>query len=451
MPRPSLLPYLALLTLVAACDDATAGPDALHEPDTTDALGEVSADTTSDVAADTAGPSDATTPSDTRDTSVADSAPADSADAPPDAGGPLVVFAVTVPANTPAGSAIHISGDLPELGAWDGIGLQLTALGDGRYGGSLSLPLGTHFEYKVTRGSWETVEKDANGGELPNRTHTVTQQSETLAITVATWRDLPPVPPEPGGLDFIRGVSSAFLDHDRDIVVYLPPGYDADPDARYPVLYMHDGQNLMDPATSAFGVAWEVDDTAESLITQGRIAPLIIVGVYNSPARIDEYTPVVDPEYGGGRADDYGRFLAEELKPDIDATYRTRPEASVTGLAGSSLGGLVSMYLGLERSQTFTRLGVVSPSVWWADRDIVERVNELPGKLPLKIWLDIGTAEGGGESVEDTRLLRDALVTKGWVLGDDLVYREYEGASHDEAAWAARVDDILEALYPIGP
>ena len=97
---------------------------------------------------------------------------------------------------------------------------------------------------------------------------------------------------------------------------------------------------------------------------------------------------------------------------------------------------------------TFTRLGVVSPSVWWDDLDIVDRVNAIAAKLPLRIWLDIGTAEGSGESVEDTRLLRDALVAKGWVVGTDLAYTEVQGGEHNEAAWAARMDDILRWLYP---
>ena len=210
---------------------------------------------------------------------------------------------------------------------------------------------------------------------------------------------------------------------------------------------MHDGQNLMDPGTSAFGVAWEVDDTATRLIHDARIEPVIIVGIYSTGDRIAEYTPVRDDEYGGGNADAYGRFLIEELKPDIDATYRTRPEATVTGLAGSSLGGLVSLYLGLEHSDVFGRLGVVSPSVWWANEDIIDRVNALTSKLPLTIWLDIGTAEGGGSADDDARALRDALVAEGWVLGQDLTYAEYPGAAHNESAWAARCDDILEGLY----
>jgi predicted alpha/beta superfamily hydrolase len=114
------------------------------------------------------------------------------------------------------------------------------------------------------------------------------------------------------------------------------------------------------------------------------------------------------------------------------------------------------MYFGLTRSSTFSRLGVVSPSVWWAERDIVTRVNNTPSKLPLRIWLDIGTNEDGTvadsqRTVDDTRLLRDALTAKGWVLDTDLKYLEVEGARHNEAAWAARTEQILKFLYPQPP
>lgn len=416
--------------LLVACAESERGSDAGDAAAETavDAVAETAVDTVADVAPETA-----------VDT-VADVAPETST--------PTTSFVVTVPPETPEDATVHISGNHAALGDWDGIGVALERGGDGRWRTTLSFSIGTTLEFKVTRGSWETVEKDENGGEIANRTHTVASSSETIEITVASWRDLVPVPPGPPGLDFIRGVSSAYLGPTRDIVVYKPPGYDTSPARRYPVLYMHDGQNLMDPATSAFGVAWEVDDTATALIGEGRIEPVIIVGIYNTADRMSEYTPVPDPEYGGGDADDYGRFIVEELKPDIDATYRTKPEAAVTGLAGSSLGGLVSLYLGLAESDVFGRLGVVSPSVWWADRYIVGRVEALQAKLPLKIWLDMGTAEGGGGAVDDARALRDALVAEGWVEGADLIYREYPGAAHDEGAWAARTDDILEALYP---
>jgi predicted alpha/beta superfamily hydrolase len=186
------------------------------------------------------------------------------------------------------------------------------------------------------------------------------------------------------------------------------------------------------------------------------VAPVIIVGVYNTANRGPEYTQVPDDRYpevdgaNGGRADLYGQFLINELKPMIDGKYRTLTDAANTGMAGSSLGGLVTMYLGMKNPGTFGRLGVVSPSVFWANSNIVTQVNALPGKLPLRIWLDIGTNEGSSsqETVEDTQALRDALVGKGWVLDNDLEYTEVPGGVHNEAAWAARFGDILKYLYP---
>jgi predicted alpha/beta superfamily hydrolase len=251
-----------------------------------------------------------------------------------------------------------------------------------------------------------------------------------------------------------KNFHSRFLPSDRDVLVYLPPGYDADKKKRYPVLYLHDGQNLFDGATSFIkGAEWGVDETAQRLITGGAIEPLIIVGVYNTGRdRVDEYTPTADARYkAGGKADLYGRMLVEELKPFIDSEYRTRRDAKQTGLGGSSLGGLVSLYLALKYPRTFGRVAVVSPSVWWDDRVIVREVEALKKRPRLRIWLDMGTKEGGNEAEEQTRnarALRDALVRKGWKEGSDLKYFEAEGAEHNERAWAARVEPMLRFLFP---
>lgn len=233
----------------------------------------------------------------------------------------------------------------------------------------------------------------------------------------------------------------------RDLLVYLPPGYDANT-SRYPVLYLHDGQNLFDPAT-AFGEEWKVDSTAESLIQKGAIEPIIIVGIANSgEKRIDEYTPTKDEsKQKGGEADKYGQMLVSEIKPFIDRTYRTLGEAENTGLGGSSLGGLVSMHLGLRHSNVFGKLAVLSPSVWWDSREIIHEVEALQSKLPLRIWLDAGTKEGP-DVLKDARSLRDMLLAKGWKLDDDLKYFEARGAEHNEHAWGSRVDRVLKYLFP---
>ena len=266
---------------------------------------------------------------------------------------------------------------------------------------------------------------------------------------------------------------SEFLEHDRDVLVWLPPGYAEVPhersgtsvgnareepepltgtsvgNRRYPVLYMHDGQNLFEPDT-AFqkGEHWRLGDTAAALIAAGRIEPLIIVGIYNTGVhRKEEYTPTYDAKLGGGLADDYGRMIVEELKPFLDRTYRTRTEPQHTGLGGSSLGGLVTLYLGFTYPQVFGRLAVLSPSVWWNWRAILKTVRQARAKPKSRLWVDMGTAEGK-RGLDDARLLKAALVGLGFVDGVDLHYAEFEGATHSELAWAERVGPMLEWLFP---
>lgn len=245
---------------------------------------------------------------------------------------------------------------------------------------------------------------------------------------------------------------SVHLPDPRDIVVYIPPGYDDEPARQYPVLYLNDGQNLFD-ADEAYvpGETWQVAERADALILGRKVEPLIIVGVHHAGTkRITEYTPTTTRRLGGGQADAYGRLLVQELKPFIDATYRTRADAEHTGLGGSSLGGLVTLHIGLRHADVFRRLAVLSPSVWWDRRVILREVREARPRPPLRIWLDIGTAEGR-RALDDVRLLRAGLEKAGWVDGVDLRYAEYEGARHAETAWAARFGETLAWLFPAHP
>ena len=240
---------------------------------------------------------------------------------------------------------------------------------------------------------------------------------------------------------------SEFLEHDRTLIVYLPPGYESS-ESHYPVLYMHDGQNLFDPATAFAGNEWRADETAEDLINAGEVEPLIIVGIYNTGEhRIEEYTPSRDRKLGGGHADWYGRMLVEEIKPFIERNYRTLQGPDNTGLGGSSLGGLLSLYLGIIHPRIFGKLAVLSPSVWWNNRAILKLIARLKAKPELKIWLDMGTCEGG-MSLEDTERLRDVLESRGFREDKDLKYSEIEGAVHNESAWAERVGPMLKYLFP---
>ncbi len=244
---------------------------------------------------------------------------------------------------------------------------------------------------------------------------------------------------------------SAVLPDDRRVCVYLPPQYAADLTRRFPVFYLHDGQNLFDPRTSYIpGHTWRAGSTADWLNQMHMVQPLILVGIANTGLRrMPEYTPTRDFKMGGGEGDRYGRLIVEELIPFINRTYRTCPGPENTGLGGSSLGGLISLYLGLQYPATFGRLGVLSPSIWWDQRSILTFVQEFDARdrSRPRVWLDIGTAEGQ-RHVRDAELLSRMLQQKGWRIGIDLAFDKVAGALHSEDAWAARFDQVLIFLFP---
>lgn len=244
--------------------------------------------------------------------------------------------------------------------------------------------------------------------------------------------------------------ASRFLRNRRDIIIYLPPGYDREGDRHFPVLYLQDGQNLFDGETSYIrGQDWRVGNTADECIRRGAVEPLIIVGIYNiGKSRVREYTPWRAPKLGGGGADRYAKFLVQELMPFIQAVYRVRRGRTETGIGGSSLGGLLSLYLGLKMPEVFGKVAALSPSVWW-DRGGIYRFaakSKRLGERP-KIWLDIGTREGP-RIADEVERFRDMLLQKGWRLDEDLHFDRVEGAEHSEAAWASRVGPFLEFLFP---
>jgi predicted alpha/beta superfamily hydrolase len=241
---------------------------------------------------------------------------------------------------------------------------------------------------------------------------------------------------------------SRFLPDDRDIEVYLPEAYFTDPSRRFPVFYLHDGQNLFDGRTSYIpGHTWRAHTTADSLTRSGLISPLILVGINNTGLRrVAEYTPTRDPRLRGGDGDRYGRLLVEELKPLIDRTFRTLSDPGNTALGGSSLGGLISLYLGLCYPEAFSRIAVLSPSLWWDNRCIFRLLAEHHNRPNLRIWLDMGTAEGL-RHLRDTDLLHRRLIQRGWRDQVDLRYIRVPDGLHNEDAWAARFDQVLRFLF----
>ena len=247
----------------------------------------------------------------------------------------------------------------------------------------------------------------------------------------------------------------------RNVDVWLPPGYDREPDKHYPVLYMHDGQNLFDPATSYGGVDWGIDETMTRMIAAGEVREAIVVGVWNTPKRREEYMPqravqgAIDFNVPGSTAarpediisDRYLAFLVEELKPFIDANYRTLPDRADTYVMGSSMGGLVSQYAISKYPGVYGGAGCVSTH-WPAGNGIAldDFAAHLPDPATHKYYFDYGTATLD-ESYEPYQLRADAILRNaGYVEGRNWITRKFEGAEHSEKAWRLRVGEPLAFL-----
>ena len=244
-----------------------------------------------------------------------------------------------------------------------------------------------------------------------------------------------------GTLRVLRDCHSPQLGNSRDILVHLPSSYDAT-DRHYPVVYMHDGQNLFDPQTS-FAGEWGIDDALAAI--DDCDAEVIVVGLPNAGARrLDEYSPFADARLGGGDGDAYLAFIIDTVKPLIDADFRTLPERDHTGILGASMGGLISLFALFERPEVFGFAGVMSPSLWFADGAIFRYIEDSPF-VRGRIALDVGTAEMP-VMVRDARRLRDLLSKKGYIAARELRYTEAPGAGHNEAAWGGRVCDVLRFL-----
>jgi enterochelin esterase-like enzyme len=255
--------------------------------------------------------------------------------------------------------------------------------------------------------------------------------------------------PQHGRIELVRDVkpSSGSLTP-RDLYVYLPPGYQTDTEARCPVLYMHDGQNCWDDPTEPFGHGgWQVNLIADRLIAAGKIEPVIVVGIPNTPDRVREYGPGADILSAADHA--YIRYLIRDVKPAIDHRYRTKPGPAHAFLMGSSMGALISLQAALLHPEVFGGAACLSPALWFEDHN-GRNYFDLPahtGKVPVRIYLDSGTAGPAQDGAPDTRKMGDLLAQAGWKGGTDLMRYEATGAEHNERAWRARLDKPLVFLF----
>ncbi|MFN7957193.1 MAG: alpha/beta hydrolase-fold protein [Holophagaceae bacterium] len=367
-----------------------------------------------------------------------------------------VSFQVTVPASTPRDSTLHVAGN---ANGWNPADPQwkLKRQADGTWSGRFPLEPGYALQFKITRGSWETVEKDAKGGEVPNRTLEA-GPATTVRVQVECWRDQAPAPDVThtvsGDLRLIKDFAMPQLGTTRTLRILLPPGYEAS-GQRYPVLYMHDAQNLFDAAT-AFAGEWEVDETLARLSADGLLPPMIVVGIdHGGKERLAEYSPYRDERIPAARGDAYADFLVKTLKPWVDHTYRTKPEAAHTVLAGSSLGGLISLHTVLRHPGVFGKAACFSSSFWVGGRQMLKAAAAAKPDPALRLYLDTGDLEAGApadrrQAVQDTQDVATALRGRG-LSAERLRMVVAQGDRHTESAWAARLPAALRWLFQAAP
>ncbi len=242
---------------------------------------------------------------------------------------------------------------------------------------------------------------------------------------------------------------SEILGGEREVVIYLPAGYDDQPERLYPLLIMHDGQNIFEPERAFIpGQHWRMKEAADEAIGTRSAEPVVIVAVdHGSEKRIEEYTHVHDSERGaGGRAEDHATMILDELIPIIAERYRIRTDREAIAVGGSSLGGLVSLFLALRRSDRIGRAIVMSPSIWWSGRAILDEVDAMTSLPTTRMWLDVGQREGA-ETVANARALASKLRARGWSEAN-FNFAEDRRGDHSEAAWARRIRSALEFLFP---
>lgn len=295
---------------------------------------------------------------------------------------------------------------------------------------SVQLPAGT-YEYKCTRGNWKKTESLNDGNDRDNRSFTL-RSDTVIEVNIEAWKDDFAVAPKAHTANSqVQIMDTAFfmpqLNRSRRIWVYLPGEY-AKSKKRYPVLYMHDGQNLFDEYTSGFG-EWGIDECLDSLIRSGK-TPCLVVGIDNGPQRMNEYNPSGIEQFGKGEGDAYVDFITQTLKPYIDQHYRTLASRENTLIAGSSMGALISYYAMLKRPDVFGKAGLFSPS-FWASPAMKPLTDSVAGKMNGKFFFYAGAKEGDS-FIHDSGQIQESLGER----SSAMIYSVIDpNGSHNEQAW----------------
>jgi predicted alpha/beta superfamily hydrolase len=347
---------------------------------------------------------------------------------------PVQINITELPAYHKAGTPIYIAGS---FNGWNPASENFQMhFENGHY--TLQLPAGTRGEFKLTTGSWDKVECSATGQTLENRI--INQDQTQLDVKIAGWQDhFATAAKVSTASNHVKVISKAFaipqLNRTRPVWIYLPASYAQDKKKRYPVIYMHDGQNVFDAATSYAG-EWGVDEYLDSTKKE-----FIVVAIaHGDEKRMTEYNPYNHGETGKGEGYRYLEFIAKTLKPYIDKSYRTKSDKAHTSIAGSSMGGLISFYAVLKYPNIFGTAGVFSPSFWITNSAVYKDVKALGKKINSNIYFYAGKEEGDGMVTDMLKVFGQlSTVSKSRMTS---VIRD--GARHNEAAWRKELPSFFE-------
>jgi predicted alpha/beta superfamily hydrolase len=356
----------------------------------------------------------------------------------------LTIHLASLPASTPDSALIFLAGNINNWNAGDSAYIFEIREGNDYWLDSL-IGDGT-MEFKFTRGSWETVEGNENGNYRPNRSFTF-GSADTIHLNIESWEDL-----DNGGGGANSTANSQVqiwdasmympqLERNRRIWVYLPQDYGTSTKS-YPVLYMHDGQNVFDASTS-FAGEWRVDETLTRLENDGKGSAIVVAIDNGGSHRIDEYSPFINSQYGGGEGDAYLDFIIDKLKPTIDEEFRTLKDAENTGIMGSSLGGLISHYAHFRNPEIFGRAVIFSPSYWFSD-EYYSYTEDRGLSSSSRIYIVAGSQEASiSQGVSE---MEQTLLSEGFT-DENLSVSIVTNGTHSEGFWAQEFEDAFMWLF----
>ncbi|MBB6462498.1 alpha/beta hydrolase-fold protein [Flammeovirga kamogawensis] len=341
----------------------------------------------------------------------------------------------------PVDKQIYISGNQPFLGNWSPKSILLEKNDSLHWSFTNTVSKNTLLEYKFTLGDWNFQAANENGIALENMEVITPKKDTIINVNIKNWtsgNQLQEQGQITGTVEYIKDFHIDGL-KDRDIIIWLPPSYKTNQTKRYPVLYMHDGQNTIDPRTSSFGVDWQVDETVTNLIENKKLQEIIIVASYCTEDRNADYGDTKKGKL-------YRKSLAIDLKKYIDIKYRTKPQKQHTAIAGSSMGGLVSFMSAWEYPEVYKGAICMSPAFKYEDFDYINTITE-DNKKDLILYID-----NGGKGVDiilqpGVEKMEKELLKKGYKLNDDLFVVFNKKAKHSEGDWALRFPYAIELFF----